>query len=238
MLALPLCRSLSRPLARPLVAGADGFSPLSLAPALWLDGLDSATILNASALPASNGEQVATWVDKSGNGRHATQAVNSIRPLRSAGGLTFDGVDDTMLISGGAMGGQVVYFAVLESATATWNSWYGVIDTSESTDIPDRWALVENGSTGFHNNGLPVAVRRNGVDFTSPFNLLTINQKMLLTIKTVNATSAVRSLMQADGGFFGGGKLSELILLTSNPAMNSAAVADCESYLKAKHGIA
>lgn len=79
-----------------LMNGRRAFSPLDLSPALWLDGLDSATILNASALPAANGEQVATWLDKSGNGNHAVQAVNSMRPLKGSDCLEFDGVDDVL----------------------------------------------------------------------------------------------------------------------------------------------
>lgn len=58
-------------------------------------------VLNASDLPAANGEAVKTWQDQSGNNRHATQLVVADQPLyvtassiNSTPALNFDGVSD------------------------------------------------------------------------------------------------------------------------------------------------
>jgi hypothetical protein len=70
-----------------------GFSPLSLAPALWLD---------AETLSGSDGTQISTWADRSGNSRDATQATGGAQPklynnvLNGKKVVRFDGVDDVM----------------------------------------------------------------------------------------------------------------------------------------------
>lgn len=70
--------------------------------ALWLDAADASTI-------TLNGSTVSQWNDKSGNGRHATQAVAANQPTYIASGLNgkplldWDGSNDSMTISGGAV---------------------------------------------------------------------------------------------------------------------------------------
>lgn len=46
-----------------------------------------AGVLNGSDLPASNGEDVKTWQDQSGNGNHAVQSVSGQRPVFETTGL-------------------------------------------------------------------------------------------------------------------------------------------------------
>lgn len=84
-----------------------GFSPLSLSPALWLDAADPNTLYDATTggnLVAAGGT-IARWEDKSGNGRHATQATSGSRPTRqtavknSKDVARFDGSDDFMIPS-------------------------------------------------------------------------------------------------------------------------------------------
>lgn len=68
------------------------FSPLSLQPAIWLDASDAATITSSSGA-------VSQWNDKSGNGRHVSQATSTAQPTtgtNTQNGLnviTFDGGD-------------------------------------------------------------------------------------------------------------------------------------------------
>lgn len=75
-----------------VVSSGRFFSPLHLAPALWLDAADTATIT------ASDGA-VSQWDDKSGNGRHVTQGVAAAQPrigTRTVNNLNvvdFDGGD-------------------------------------------------------------------------------------------------------------------------------------------------
>jgi hypothetical protein len=79
------------------------FNPLSLSPALWLDGADATTLYDApsgGALVAPLGV-VARWEDKSGNGKHATQATAALRPTRTTaanglGGVKFNDIDQGM----------------------------------------------------------------------------------------------------------------------------------------------
>lgn len=68
--------------------------------ALWLDAADFSTIV-------LNGSTVSEWRDKSGNGRHASMATAANQPtyilsgLNNNPGLSWDGINDSMIISGG-----------------------------------------------------------------------------------------------------------------------------------------
>jgi hypothetical protein len=58
------------------------FDPLSLSPALWLDASDSGTLFqsNGGASASADGDPVGYWLDKSGNGKHATQTSGTNKP--------------------------------------------------------------------------------------------------------------------------------------------------------------
>lgn len=79
----------------PVAALMGGFTPLALPGlALWLDASDAATLFIDDGLlnPVSNNlDPVGGWADKSGNGRHFTQATIGNKPLyrtnRSPNGL-------------------------------------------------------------------------------------------------------------------------------------------------------
>lgn len=130
MLTRPLIRPLCRPLATSLVVHSAGsFSPLSLAPLMWLDASDAGTMYDATtggALVAADGA-IARWEDRSGNGRHATQATLAARPLKKAATLNglpvvrFDGVDDGMVHALAIVGDNTV-FMVIRSYQATTDS--------------------------------------------------------------------------------------------------------------------
>ena len=80
------------------------FSPLSLSPALWLDASDAATLFqsNGGAAAAADGDPVGYWLDKSGNGRHLTQASGTNKPAfktaikNGLSAVRFDGVNDSL----------------------------------------------------------------------------------------------------------------------------------------------
>jgi len=70
---------------------AAAFSPLSLAPFLWLDPSDLSTLFQDAAMTTpvtADSDPVGAILDKSGNGHHLTQATGAARPLyNTAGGL-------------------------------------------------------------------------------------------------------------------------------------------------------
>jgi hypothetical protein len=88
--------------------GGGGFSPLTIPGlALWLDARDASTLFQASngTTPVTaDGDVVGYWGDKSGNGRHMLQATTGNKPLfRTGGSVDFDGVDDAMAATFGAI---------------------------------------------------------------------------------------------------------------------------------------
>jgi hypothetical protein len=88
--------SVTAPIVKPILlaiweelyAGRGGvFSPASLSPTAWYDPSDMSTLFQDSAgsTPVTAVEQpVGRISDKSGNGRHATQATTSLKPTYSA----------------------------------------------------------------------------------------------------------------------------------------------------------
>lgn len=85
-----------RPTTRMVVLGGRKlWTPAALGSllALWLDADDSSTI-------TLNGSTVSQWNDKSGNGRHVSQATAASQPTYTVNGLngqsvlTFDGIND------------------------------------------------------------------------------------------------------------------------------------------------
>jgi len=101
----------------------------------WWDAADSATLFDATSGGsgvAADGE-VARWEDKSGNGRHWTQATSSQRPARKTAVLNsldvvrLDGSDDRMGASSWTFANLVTNdkwsaFAVAKASSVTSNS--------------------------------------------------------------------------------------------------------------------
>ena len=97
---------------------------------LWLDASDANTLYDATtggSLVAADGS-VARWEDKSGNGRHFTQATSGKRPIRKTNqqngldALLFDGSNDC-LDGGNYINGQsgLTIFCVLKRANTSAN---------------------------------------------------------------------------------------------------------------------
>lgn len=73
------------------VSSAELWTPAEITTALWLDASDATSL-------TLNGSTVSQWADKSGNGRHATQATTSKQPTNGSSfnglnALSFDGSD-------------------------------------------------------------------------------------------------------------------------------------------------
>jgi hypothetical protein len=127
--------------------GRRAFSPLSLLPFVWYDPSDLSTMFQDSAgtTPVTAApDPVGRINDKSGNGKHATQATSGARPLLQldAGGrqyLAVDGVDD-----------------ILSSATQTqivgpWEFWAGVDITTNGGIQTNLFSLSP--ATGVSSSG-------------------------------------------------------------------------------------
>lgn len=102
------------------------WTPAQITTALWLDAADASTI-------TLNGGNVSQWNDKSGNGRHATQATAANQPTYSATnfpgslpGLLFDGSNDVMDVSTTAMQNQThgVYWVWSRSGAGSVGDTY------------------------------------------------------------------------------------------------------------------
>lgn len=129
------------------------FNPLSLSPALWLDASDDATLFDATSggsLP-TNGNDIARWEDKSGNGRHATQSVAASCPHRQTSvqnGLPvvrFDGINDFIVpanslgVMRNVSGGSI--FSVTKLAEQTGTDRTVIMFSRNSSDSQVRLAL-------------------------------------------------------------------------------------------------
>lgn len=88
-------------LLRPRQAG--GFDPRTMTGLqLWFDFADRSTVLNSISpdTPATDGQAVRRWLDKSGFARHANQTTGANQPIAGATGMTFDGSNDELDIAG------------------------------------------------------------------------------------------------------------------------------------------
>jgi hypothetical protein len=80
------------------------WTPAQISTEFWVDASDSSTLFDATtggSTPA-DGDPVARWEDKSGNGRHITQSTVGQRPLRQTASqnsldiVEFDGSNDNL----------------------------------------------------------------------------------------------------------------------------------------------
>ena len=104
---------------------------------LWLDGSDANTLFDATSggsLVAADGG-VARWEDKSGNGRHFTQATSANRPQRKVADingrdcLRFDGTNDILTRTQEAWAHTVpLNFFVVFRAAAFTPAYYAIWD--------------------------------------------------------------------------------------------------------------
>jgi hypothetical protein len=123
---------------------------------LWLDASDPSVLFDATSggsLVAADGG-VARWEDKSGNGRHATQATSGSRPLRKTsqqgglGTLSFDGSNDVMSLASSSatfsflhQADSTVFLVARAGTTANPNAAYVAIATGTGTSGSPNFQL-------------------------------------------------------------------------------------------------
>ncbi|MDB2414011.1 LamG domain-containing protein, partial [Flavobacteriaceae bacterium] len=134
---------------------------LSVEAALWLDASHSSTI-------EENGGKVSQWNDKSGNGHHATQSTESLKPIsgtRTINGnnaLKFDGTDDRLENSSLTTGQPFSVFAVIKDdiSSGSFRTWWSGDSggnrsflQNNNGNIRTMWAdsNVSNGSSTTNN---------------------------------------------------------------------------------------
>lgn len=153
------------------------FSPLVLRPALWLDASDASTIYSGSSLAAPDGA-ISQWLDKSGNGHHATQSTGVSQALRKTGIkngrdlVRFDGANDFFYTPGlGPLSIEYTIFTVFKSNSPsatqcvvyngfTGSNGYGLYLISSQVDVLQGGvAILSDGSS--NTNFESVSIRRN-----------------------------------------------------------------------------
>jgi hypothetical protein len=216
-----------------------GFSPLSLAPALWL---------------SDTGSNPAQWDDLSGNGRHATQATDIRQPAITPNALNgrqvrrFDGSND--FYSGNLpITNQGSIFAVFSDTESSGRNYNTVLSLGDGSGLA---SLLSNGSTynygigrpGFENpvatltvsastptilNGqwinTAVSVRRNGIENTGT-----------LTVTPSNGTKYYIAQHFSGGYSWAGMDLAEIIVFSRT--LSTTERQTLEHYLSNKYAIA
>lgn len=115
---------------------------------VWYDPSDLATVWEDSArtIPASVNGVVGAIDDKSGNGKHATQATTSLKPiLRQSGALyylDYDGVDDGMATA-------AIDFSASDQATV-------IIGITKNSDATVAVALELSANSGSNNGAFGI----------------------------------------------------------------------------------
>ena len=97
-------------------SAAAAWTPAQITTALWLDAADASTITTVSGA-------VSQWNDKSGNGRHLSQATAASRPAYQATGLSslptlqFDGINDFLQNTSFSFGNSAfTFYCVMQSS--------------------------------------------------------------------------------------------------------------------------
>lgn len=213
---------------------------------LWLDGSDPAG--NENTTTPADGTALATWVDKSGRKRNATQATALLQPLFKSniqggkGVIRFDGSNDSMATAAFSSAIAVPYTQFVVFKTSVYKAFNVVLG-----DVTTLSAMgVHGDSTKMYLfNG---AVANVGITNTS-FNLLYTEWNGASTQISVNggATSTVnpgttrttlsglRIGSNSDLSNPFAGDIAEIIIY--NRALSAAEVLNINNYLKNKWGV-
>lgn len=153
--------------------GVGSFNPRSISNLLsWHDASDSASCLNSTSpeTPATNGQTVTRWKDKSGNGYHLDQGTGISQPTISTGALNgrqvlnFDGSNDSMVTGFSyalAASKTMSIFVVGKSDISTPAAWLAFHRTGQPDYSSCFSNLVVTGTTwlqmGIGDGGLAAA---------------------------------------------------------------------------------
>jgi hypothetical protein len=215
------------------------WSPALLRPglALWLDAADSSTI-------TLNGSNVAQWNDKSGNGRHVSQATAANQPayvasaLNGKAGVNF--YQNKGLLNASASTVAQFVCVVTKSQNAAWAGFHAHLSGTSGTG--NRIGGIRfGGNTGFFSGPFPSAVWEDGVAKTAPLSggFNTINSPHIIGYTAASSTGNPMpgiSIGNYDGGVVGGAGFEfETIVLSTVPT--TATRERVEGYLAWQWGL-
>lgn len=138
---------------------SDEFSPTEIEGlALWLDASDGSTLFQNSdgTVPATaSSDPVGYWGDKSGNGRHLTQALSGSRPsllptgISSKPAMNFDGTDDNIWRQPGLTSNDVSILMVHQTNTLSGGVTYEFCHSGDTTNSQATNTLGFGNFAGF-----------------------------------------------------------------------------------------
>jgi hypothetical protein len=229
---------------------------------IWLDSSDASTLYNATtggSLVAADGA-VARWEDKSGNGRHATQATSGSRPLRKANqrnsldAIEFNGTSHFLDFSSELSFTQYTAFAVVKRSSVSGTAGVFCADDGDGTraaqmirvngGAPESISFSETmGGAATASSSLTVSANEWFVATarqTSSALAIYKNATAGASVSATHHSTAVsptlgRVLKNIADNFLWNGNIGEVIFY--NSALSDAGRAAVESYLMTKWGI-
>ena len=206
-----------------------GWTPSAIGANLsfWLDASDASSI-------TLNGSKVSSWQDKSGNGRHATQSNDTLRPSYTSVGLngrpvvTFNGSSTILLTSAFAMGQSAASVAQRSTYTAP------VAQLGTSADDANRgfWGSV-GGYTTHQRYALNGAALAN---FSGQTNLAFGSPAIVSQETALITGSNVLNLGYGTPSYtYLSGYVSEIVITTT--ALSTEDLQRLEGYLAHKWGL-
>ena len=227
-------------------SSAQPWTPAALgsALALWLDAADSSTI-------TLNGSTVSQWNDKSGNGRHVSQATAASQPTYTPNGLNgkptliFDGVNDHLFRTQSFGLSQPLTIVSMQSFTNSAASLNYMLDNQSRLVVGSRFGISGgNAELGLYANTWIYAQNpvNSGVAFSISAVANGASSQLLAngaTIATGNPGGVGITTNFVIGNAFDrssapwGGRSSEVVILSGNNADHRQRL---EGYLAWKWG--
>ena len=183
---------------------------LSLAPALWLDASDTATI-------TAVGGAVSQWDDKSGNGRHVTQGVAAAQPI--TGSATLNGRNVIEFQSDYLTAASVTPWQFMHDGTTPWtvvyvgrpgltanpNALYGICGTQGVTNANvGAYLSMDDRIGSSRNNAIFGAVSNGGAAVVTAVTNDTLTPNVVHLVRAQydpgNATASARFSAWVDRG--------------------------------------
>lgn len=233
---------------------------------LWLDYRAGVYTDTALTTPATIGQAVKGWADRSGNGYHATEATNP--PTLAADGLAFDGTNDVLRVARmtGQFGGGFSYFVVASLADGRTGAIQAIMNRHDtvrsyfrlyiitttpgqmvnyvSENSTDIFANVNNFADGASSAFIASSVANPGGNLTPYFNGTAGTPVSIAALAWANIGNAVTEapligaskISSNAESFFWGGTIRALLIY--NRPLTATELTQVHRYIGNTHGIA